>query len=415
MDDHLYRGKVFLLMVELKQALCMLALKEHFEFRVKKSCHVRFKVGCKDKACKFALRATKLPEGEYWQVRTLQKVHTCTVDGLQCGYQTARARVIGKLISSKVQGNCVTPLRTKEIIEEMNHKWGLQSLYGKAWQAKEYAESLVFDPLEESFQLLPSYFHMLEISSCIRGFSAVMRPIVAIDATHLKDRFNGILFVAVCKDANEQIYPLAFGIGHVEDEESWSWFFNQLRRAIGCPENAMFISDYHLGIKNVVEKVYKDGHHGLCNYHLRKKIKNRFKREDVAVVFTMATNCYKAVNFDRHMNKLKQLCKPTYDSLMRLVSANVRPLNSARTITRLSLGRKDMRFPFALLSIPMSGTSPMTFNKLSFCHQVGKVKQEDLGGKGFHQLGKAADDVDVHNARAMVIIDKIAGLRLHLY
>lgn len=132
-----------------------------------------------------------------------------------------------------------------------------------------------------------------------------MWPVVAIDATHLKGRFKGILFVAVCKDANEQIYPVAFGIGHVEDEESWSWFLNQLRRAIGCLENAMFISDQHLGIKNAVEKVYKDAHHGLCNYHLGKNVKNRFKREDVAAIFTMAANCYRVADFDKHMNQLK--------------------------------------------------------------------------------------------------------------
>ncbi|XP_017972557.1 PREDICTED: uncharacterized protein LOC18604681 [Theobroma cacao] len=145
-----------------------------------------------------------------------------------------------------------------------------------------------------------------------------MWPVVAIDATHLKGKFKGILFVAICKDANEQIYPLAIGIGHVEDEESWSWFLNQLRRAIGCPENAMFIFYKHLGIKNVVEKVYKDAHHDLCNYHLGKNFKNRFKREDVATIFTMVANCYRVTDFDRHMNQLKQLCKPAYDILIRL-------------------------------------------------------------------------------------------------
>ncbi|XP_017970397.1 PREDICTED: uncharacterized protein LOC108660656 [Theobroma cacao] len=227
-------------------------------------------------------------------------------------------------------------------MEEMNHKWGLQCLYDKAWQAKEYAESLVFRPSEESFQLLPSYFHMFEcenlgtitcvttngeqrfkycfwaFGSCIRDFSAIMRLVVAIDTIHLKGRFKGILFVVVCKDANEQIYPVAFGIGHVEDKESWSWFFNQLRRAIGCPKNAMFIFDQDLGIKNAVEKLYKDAYHGLCNYHLGKNVKNRFKRKDVTVIFTLATKCYRLADFNKHMNKLTQLCKPTYDSLMRL-------------------------------------------------------------------------------------------------
>ncbi|WRX22911.1 Transposase [Theobroma cacao] len=102
MDDHLYRGKVFLSKAELKRAFNMLALKEHFEFRVKKSCHARFEVGCKDKACKSSLRATKFPEGEYWHVRMLHKVHTRSVNGLQCGYRTTSARVIGELISIRV-------------------------------------------------------------------------------------------------------------------------------------------------------------------------------------------------------------------------------------------------------------------------------------------------------------------------
>ncbi|EOX94140.1 Uncharacterized protein TCM_003396 [Theobroma cacao] len=84
----------------------------------------------REKACKFALRAMKLPEGEYWQLQMFQKVHMCIVDGLQCGYRTASARLIGELISTKVQGNYVTLLRLKEIMEKMKRKWGLQCLYG---------------------------------------------------------------------------------------------------------------------------------------------------------------------------------------------------------------------------------------------------------------------------------------------
>ncbi|XP_017973327.1 PREDICTED: uncharacterized protein LOC108661392 [Theobroma cacao] len=274
---------------ELKRALSMLALKEHFEFRVKTSCQARFEVGCKDKACKFALRATKLLKGEYWHVWMLHKVHTCTVDGLQCGYRTASARVIDELISSRVQGNCVTPLRPKEIMEEMNRKWGLQCLYGKALQAKEYAESLMFGLLEELFQLLPSYFHMLE-----RENPSTVTCVTTDGEQRFKYCFWGF---GSCIRGFNAIYPLAFGIGHVEDEESWSWFLNQLRRAIDYLENAIFISDQHLGIKNAVEKVYKDAHYAI---------------------FTMATNYYRVTDFDKHMNKLKQLCRPAYDSLMRL-------------------------------------------------------------------------------------------------
>ncbi|EOY21250.1 Uncharacterized protein TCM_012672 [Theobroma cacao] len=236
-DDHLYKGRMFSSKAELKRALNMLVIKEKFAIRVKRSCKGCYEVGCKDKACKFSLRATKLLErGEYWQVRTFHKVHTCTVDGLQGRFPTTSAKIIGELISHKLRANGVA-LRPKNIICEMRVQWGLECLNGKAWQAKEYVERLVFDLSEESFQLLPSYFYMLEqenpntltamatneaerfkycfwsYGTCIRGFRDVMRPTVAIDATHLKSRFKGVLFVATCKDENQCVYPVAFGIG----------------------------------------------------------------------------------------------------------------------------------------------------------------------------------------------------------
>ena len=38
-----------------------------------------------------------------------------------------------------------------------------------------------------------------------------MRPVIAVDGTHLKGRFGGTMFVATAQDGNEQVYPVAFG------------------------------------------------------------------------------------------------------------------------------------------------------------------------------------------------------------
>ncbi|XP_017982399.1 PREDICTED: uncharacterized protein LOC108663297 [Theobroma cacao] len=281
-----------------------------------------------DKACKFSVCATKLPDrGEYWKVRTFHKVHTCTVDGLQGRFPTTSAKMISELMLHKIWANGVA-LRPKGIICEMRVQWGLKCLYGKAWQAKKYAKRLVFGPPEESFQLLPSYFYMLEqenpsivtavatdeeerfkyyfwsYGACIRGFRDVTRLTVVIDATHLKGRFKGVLFVAICKDVNECVYPVTFGIGHVKYEDSWTWFLSKLRDAVGCPENTMFISDQHLDIKKAIQNAYPEAHHDLCGYHLKKNFKNKFKRDDVCMLFTLARDCYKVVNFNRHMNQI---------------------------------------------------------------------------------------------------------------
>ncbi|EOY00800.1 Uncharacterized protein TCM_010725 [Theobroma cacao] len=141
------------------------------------SCKARYEVGYKDKACKFSVSATKLPEGgEYWQVWMLHKANGVA-------------------------------LRPKDIIGEMRVQWGLEYLYVTA---------VATDEAERFKYCFWAY------RACIWGFRDVIRPTVAIDTTHLKGRFKGVLLVAVCKDANECIYPVAFGIGHVEDEDSWT-------------------------------------------------------------------------------------------------------------------------------------------------------------------------------------------------
>lgn len=92
----------------------------------------------------------------------------------------------------------------------------------------------------------------------------------------------------ICEDANECVYLVAFGIGHVEDEDSWTWFLSKLHDAVGCPKNTMFISDKHLGIKKVIQNAYPEVHHDLCGYHLQKNFKNKFKRDEVSMIFALA-------------------------------------------------------------------------------------------------------------------------------
>ncbi|KAK3204666.1 hypothetical protein Dsin_018712 [Dipteronia sinensis] len=137
-------------------------------------------------------------------------------------------------------------LKPKDIMVEMQVDHGLHLLYTKAWRAKDHAEASVFGPPEESFKLLPAYCHRLKEvnpgtittmktnvanqfeylfiahAASLHGFHTVIRPVIAIDGTHLKGKFFGIMFVAICLDANNQVFPLAYGFGDVEDEMSWT-------------------------------------------------------------------------------------------------------------------------------------------------------------------------------------------------
>ena len=123
----------------------------------------------------------------------------------------------------------------------MQSDHGIHILYNKAWRATEYAQNLVYGAPVDSFQKLPSYNYMLErenpgtmiriqideenrseyffmaLGPCITGFTSC-RPSVAIDETHLKGKYKGVLYVSAAIDGNEQNFPVVFGVEDLEND-----------------------------------------------------------------------------------------------------------------------------------------------------------------------------------------------------
>ena len=90
------------------------------------------------------------------------------------------------------------------------------------------------------------------------------RPVIALDACHLKGPCLGQLMAAVGIDENDGIYPIAWAIVEAESKDSWSWFLELLQLDIGSYKDRRwtFISDQHkvcigLTIKTLQTMKYK--------------------------------------------------------------------------------------------------------------------------------------------------------------
>ncbi|GJR22453.1 hypothetical protein Tco_0970980 [Tanacetum coccineum] len=106
----------------------------------------------------------------------------------------------------------------------------------EAWRGKEYGLQQIRGSPYESFEMLPYYCYNLErknqgtvtriktddkgvfemlfiaLGASIRTFLNYLRPLLIIDAAHLKGEYKGTNLVAVGMDGNNQIVPVAFGI-----------------------------------------------------------------------------------------------------------------------------------------------------------------------------------------------------------
>ena len=66
------------------------------------------------------------------------------------------------------------------------------------------------------------YFERLYIclEICKKGFLTGCRPFIGLDACNLKNKSGGQLITAVCRDPNEEYFPLAYAVVEAETKDS---------------------------------------------------------------------------------------------------------------------------------------------------------------------------------------------------
>ena len=160
-------------------------------------------------------------EGLDYVVNGWKTRHTCS--GRQYRQKTSfGSEWVASMIEEKVNFNQnYTP---KQIAIDMRLQYGANISYRIAWSAREKCKSKINGCSLMSYAMLPDYLEELKNSNdgsniiyesrnghflrwfisfraCITSFM-FCRPIVCLDACHLKGQYKGQLFAATCLDGN---------------------------------------------------------------------------------------------------------------------------------------------------------------------------------------------------------------------
>ena len=94
-------------------------------------------------------------------MRKFEKVHSCKLDFPNDHNRQAPTKVITAKIADKLLvDGCI--IRPKDMVVKIRLKHDIDILYNKAWNAKEYVESVVYGEPLQSFQKLSSYLYMFK-------------------------------------------------------------------------------------------------------------------------------------------------------------------------------------------------------------------------------------------------------------
>ncbi|KAK2645963.1 hypothetical protein Ddye_021158 [Dipteronia dyeriana] len=321
---HLEVGELLPSKKQLKSQLGNYALANRFKLRVFKSDTTRYQVRCIVEDCNWRLRATKVQNSYYFQVRKFDNQHTFFTEARFPHQRQVSARVIGGHIQDKFCGHRL--YKPNEIIHDMQREFGISCNYHKWYRARHITLEEVQGTPIESYSILPSYLYMLEqanlgtvtdlhtdssnrfmymffcVKACIYGFLSSIRPVIAIDGTFLKDRHKGVLFVTVCMDGNDQICPIAFGVGDSETNEAWEWFLSRLHKVVGVVDDLVIVSNRKGSIRTGVEKVFPNSFYGACAVHLKRNMVGHYGRNKaLKQYFRRAARVYRESQFLQRM------------------------------------------------------------------------------------------------------------------
>ncbi|XP_044461107.1 uncharacterized protein LOC123192549 [Mangifera indica] len=253
----------------------------------------------------------------------MDSCHTYYRNQILPHHRQASARALGQILRTKfiLVDRVYQP---KEIIVYIVDRYKIDISYAQAWRARNWALQSLRGTPEESFMLLPEYclnlercnprtvthiltdeedrfkYYYMAFGCSIRTFQQHIRSVICIDAVFLKGRYLGQLFIAVALDENNQIYPLAFGIGPREDHDKWCWFLTKLRDCIGEVPHLAIISDQHVSIFSALAEVFPAKAYTEFEFQQVIKLLSRLHPEATAYLCEVGFDRWARVYFPGH-------------------------------------------------------------------------------------------------------------------
>uniref|UniRef100_A0A0A8ZEQ7 SWIM-type domain-containing protein n=1 Tax=Arundo donax TaxID=35708 RepID=A0A0A8ZEQ7_ARUDO len=99
------------------------------------------------------------------------------------------------------------------------------------------------------------------------------------------------------------MYPVAFGFFDSETTDNWTWFFEQLQRAIGNPPFLALSSDACKGQEKAVKNVFPRAEHRECFWHLMQNFIKKFQGPVYGNMYPVART-FTENRFEHYMNKI---------------------------------------------------------------------------------------------------------------
>jgi hypothetical protein len=245
--------------------------------------------------CGFAIRANKRKDNRVY-IAKLQLDHSADCQAHRNASTSAIFQETADLLAA------VPNVRPTNVINVTRFKHGATSTYSTAWRAVQAHRDVIHNTEATSFGKLPQLLSQIEAVNpgsttycaaseegkfdraflCLgvmKNAFAHCRPMLIVDACHIKTKFGGVIMAASAHDGDGHLVPLAIGLYAIENEENWRHFFGKLILAIPDVDQPgiTVMHDREKGLHQAQTQLLPLSHESICVWHLEKNVNAIFK------------------------------------------------------------------------------------------------------------------------------------------
>ena len=260
---------------QLKLCLTNYAIRKWYKIRFKKCDSVRLVAvcGCDPEKfqCPWFVRASWMSTERSFQIKKMCDQHKCVRS-----FNTAKLMdptwIARQLLKELIRQ---PKLKCKEMQAIIQSKFHCKISWSKCYRARCRAMSLIEGKLSDHYARVWDYGHELirsnpgsSIKICVDpnpdgtttfsriyicfkamqdGWKLGCRKVIGLDGSFLKAQCKGELLTAIGRDANNQVYPIAWAVVNVENKDNWKWFIELIEQDLYLDggRGLSVISDQH--------------------------------------------------------------------------------------------------------------------------------------------------------------------------
>ncbi|XP_010418236.1 PREDICTED: uncharacterized protein LOC104703845 [Camelina sativa] len=294
--------------------------------------------------CEWKVYASILSNDRVWKINKFVDKHSCIPNG-ECEMLTVPH--IARLFVDKIKDDpeYFMPRKIEEIVMR---DWKISIIRPQCQAARKNARNWIEREYDEQFHRLRDYAAEIMASNpnshveveCItddegkdmfnrfyvcfdnirRTWMATCRPIIGIDGCFLKNKIKGQLLVALGRDANNGIYPIAWGVVKVENYDNWLWFAKLMKEDFGLNDGDGFIlmSDRQKRLIKAVSEELPKIEHRMCVQHIYGNLKKVHgnKTRLKPLLWDLAWS-YNETEYLRHLERIFAYDSRVYSDVMR--------------------------------------------------------------------------------------------------